>query len=150
MDCLQGRKRPQLGFGEGNSTESVGEDGKTTPSCCSRSRPSGWQASDTTSRLSQNTGVYAIMSVMEAQGSSRDQEKRAAFVRLAEKRTLAVLERVRILSNLSNHHVYEFYEEDVTEIFDAIQRELDVAQTKFVARHRRRPEFRLSKKEEEP
>jgi hypothetical protein len=73
-------------------------------------------------------------------------DKRAAFVRLAERRTLAVLDKIRILSNLSNRHVYDFYEEDVAEIFDAIQRELDLARTKFAATQRRRPEFSLSRK----
>jgi hypothetical protein len=73
-------------------------------------------------------------------------DKRAAFVRLAERRTLAVLEKIRILSNLSNHHLYEFYEDDVSEIFDAIQHELDTARTKFTTTRRRRPEFSLSRK----
>ncbi len=72
-------------------------------------------------------------------------DKRANFVRLAEKRTVAVLHRIRILGNLSNKSVYEFTEADVDEIFDAIQRELDLARSKFIATHRRRPDFRLSR-----
>ena len=97
-----------------------------------------------------NKSDYATLKrgMMEASDDNRDvpRDKRAAFVRLAERRTLAVLDKVRILSNLSNRHVYEFYEEDVAEIFDAIQRELDLARTKFAATQRRRPEFSLSRK----
>lgn len=73
--------------------------------------------------------------------------KRANFVRLAERRTLAVLEKIRILSNLSNHHVYEFYEDDITEIFDAIEEEIGLARTKFNASRRRKPDFSLSRRE---
>ena len=70
------------------------------------------------------------------------ESKRDAFLRLAEKRTQAVLERVRILSNCANPYAYEYNDEDVGKIFDAIESELDVAKGRF-ERYRRR-EFRLS------
>lgn len=67
--------------------------------------------------------------------------KRDAFKRLAEKRTNAVLDRIRILANCANPYAYEYSDDDVRVIFSAIEQELRVAKTKF-ANHRRR-EFKL-------
>ncbi len=57
--------------------------------------------------------------------------KRDAFKRLATKRTTAVIERIRVLSNCSNPYAYEYTDEDVKRIFTAIERELKAARTKF-------------------
>lgn len=57
--------------------------------------------------------------------------KRDAFVRLATRRTTAVIERIRVLSNCANPYAYEYTEEDVKKIFGAIERELRAARTKF-------------------
>jgi DNA polymerase IIIc chi subunit len=67
--------------------------------------------------------------------------KREAFLRLAEKRTNAVMEKIRVLSNCSNPHAYEYDEEDVRRIFAAIDKELKAARARFM-NHRKR-EFRL-------
>jgi hypothetical protein len=75
--------------------------------------------------------------------TSGGRDKRAAFVRLAEKRTTSVLQRIRVLSNLSNKHLYEYSEEDVAAIFEAIDEELRLARMKFAAGQRGRPAFRF-------
>jgi len=67
--------------------------------------------------------------------------KRDAFKRLAEKRTNAVLERIRILANCSNPYAYEYADEDIRLIFAAIEQELRIAKSKFA--NRRRREFKL-------
>src|SRR5438067_8916115 len=67
--------------------------------------------------------------------------KRDAFKRLAEKRTNAILDRIRILGNCANPYAYEYSEEDVRLIFAAIEQEIRLAKTKF-ANHRRR-QFKL-------
>ncbi len=67
--------------------------------------------------------------------------KHEAFLRLAEKRTRFVLNRIRILSHCSNPYAYEYTEDEVRKIFNAIDEELNVARAKF-DKHRRR-EFRL-------
>lgn len=71
----------------------------------------------------------------------RAESKRDAFRRLAEKRTNAVLERVRVLSNCANPYAYDYDEDDVNKIFRAIEQEVKTARTKFM-NHRKR-EFRL-------
>ena len=68
--------------------------------------------------------------------------KREAFRRLAEKRTNAILEKIRILGNLANRSAYDYAEEDLRKIFGAIEDELKVARARFRATERR--EFRLN------
>ena len=69
------------------------------------------------------------------------ERKREAFLRLAEKRTNAVMEKIRVLSNCSNSSAYQYYEDDVRKIFAAIDEELKAARARFTS-HRKR-EFRL-------
>ena len=67
--------------------------------------------------------------------------KRDAFKRLAERRTNSVLDRLRVLGNLSNPYAYEYSEDDVRAIFGAVEQELKTTRAKFqVARKR---EFKL-------
>ena len=70
------------------------------------------------------------------------ESKRQTFLRLAEKRTNSVLERIRVLSNCANPYAYDYDEEDVKKIFAAIENELRVAKAKF-QNHRKR-QFKLS------
>src|SRR5216684_3451329 len=83
----------------------------------------------------------------DTSNSPENGDKRAKFVRLAEKRTKNVLEKVRVLSNLSNHHVYAYSDADVEEIFEAIERELALARGKFEARNKSKPDFKLSRRD---
>jgi hypothetical protein len=67
--------------------------------------------------------------------------KGEAFKRLAERRTNAVLDRIRVLGNLSNPYAYEYTEEDVRAIFAAVEQELKVTRAKF--HNQRKREFKL-------
>jgi hypothetical protein len=67
--------------------------------------------------------------------------KRDAFTRLAERRTNAVLDKVRVLGNLSNPYAYEYTDDDVRMIFSAIEQELKTTRLKFQGT--RRKEFKL-------
>lgn len=69
--------------------------------------------------------------------------KRDAFLRLAQRRTQAVLDRLRILSHCANPYAYEYTEEDIRKIFSAIEEELALTKAKFEKRHRK-SEFRLT------
>jgi hypothetical protein len=59
------------------------------------------------------------------------ESKRERFVRIAEKRTRLVLEKLRILANCSNRGVYEYTEDDVAKIFGTLQRQLDATRARF-------------------
>ena len=63
---------------------------------------------------------------------SKPQEtKREKFVRLAEARTNKILDTLKLLGNCSNTAVYEYTQEDITKIFDAIEMEVKEAKKKF-------------------
>lgn len=75
-------------------------------------------------------------------------EKRERFIRLAERRTNAVIKRIRILSNCSNANVYEYADADIDQIFAAIEEELNRAKAKFATTRDR--EFRLTANVDNP
>jgi CHASE1-domain containing sensor protein len=60
-------------------------------------------------------------------------EKQEAFRKLAERRTNAVLERIRILGNLANRAAYEYSDDEIRRIFAAIEQELRLTKSKFQA-----------------
>jgi hypothetical protein len=59
-------------------------------------------------------------------------KKREAFRRLAEQRTIAVLQRLRILGNCANRQLYEFDEAEVRKVFRAIEVEVKATRAKFL------------------
>ncbi len=58
-------------------------------------------------------------------------------MRLAEKRTNAVIDKIRILSNCANPYAYEWEEDDVRKMFQAIDNEVRIAKVKFQSARRR-------------
>jgi hypothetical protein len=63
--------------------------------------------------------------------NSKNSPKSQAFQRLAIQRTNAVLEKLRLLGNLSNTATYEYSSDEVSKIFAAITKELRKARSKF-------------------
>jgi hypothetical protein len=61
------------------------------------------------------------------------------FKRLATSRTNAVLDKLRIIGNLSNRQLYSYSEEDIERIFSAINKEVRVIRNKF--NHRKQQNF---------
>jgi len=53
------------------------------------------------------------------------------FRRVAEARTNAVIDKLRILGNLSNRQMYSYTEEDINKIFSAINRQVKEVKAKF-------------------
>lgn len=70
-----------------------------------------------------------------------EKSKHETFKRLAEKRTNAILERIRVLGNLANRSAYDYTDQDLRKIFSAIDQELRIARAKFQSTGRR--QFRL-------
>lgn len=85
--------------------------------------------------------VSVAVQLSKSERGTRE-SKAEAFKRLAEKRTNGVLERLRVLGNLSNPHAYEYSDEDIRAVFGAIEREVRVTKAKFEDRRRR--QFTLS------
>ena len=57
--------------------------------------------------------------------------KRDKFVRLAEARTNKIIDMLQLLSNCSNSNVYDYPQQDVDKIFNAIDAEVKEAKKKF-------------------
>ena len=53
------------------------------------------------------------------------------FRRIAETRTNNVLNKLRVLGNLSNRQVYSYSEKDIHKIFSVINRQLKEVKAKF-------------------
>jgi len=53
------------------------------------------------------------------------------FKRIATLRTNAVLDKLRILGNLSNRQMYSYSEEDINKMFSAINKQLREVKIKF-------------------
>ena len=58
--------------------------------------------------------------------------KRERFIRLAEARTNKILDMMRLLGNCSSTTNYEYTDEDVKKIFNAIEKELKITKAKFM------------------
>ena len=60
-----------------------------------------------------------------------NETKRERFVRLAEARTNKILDMMKLLGNCSSKANYEYTDEDVRKIFNAIEKELKNTRSKF-------------------
>jgi hypothetical protein len=67
--------------------------------------------------------------MMRRAGDNETPEQR--FERLATLRTNAVLDRLRILGNLSNRQMYSYSEDDVAKIFSVINERVRETRAKF-------------------
>lgn len=67
--------------------------------------------------------------------------RKERFKRLAEKRTTVVLERLRILGNLSNKTNYDYSDDEVRKIFSAIDSQTRLIKAKFSGNSKK--QFRL-------
>lgn len=63
--------------------------------------------------------------------STNTETKEERFQRLAEQRVNVILDRLRVLSQLSNRNNYEYTEAQVDAIFKAIQKEVNATKAKF-------------------
>ncbi len=62
---------------------------------------------------------------------SPNENKRDKFLRLATQRTKEVLSRLRILGNCANRSVYDYTEDDIKKIFDAVKDQIKSTEAKF-------------------
>ncbi|MBI2031113.1 MAG: hypothetical protein HYT08_00705 [Candidatus Levybacteria bacterium] len=67
--------------------------------------------------------------------------KRERFVNVAEARTQAILDKIRILGHCSNKSLYEYEPEEIDKIFRTIQNQLSETKTRFS--QKRIKEFKL-------
>lgn len=76
-------------------------------------------------------------------------DKREKFIGLAEARVNRAIKDIRLIGNLANKNSYEYSEDDVKEMFRALQKEIDAAKSRFSGNGRLGDDsFRLSKARE--
>lgn len=71
------------------------------------------------------------------------ESKRDRFVRIAEARTNKILEMMRLLGNCSSKANYEYTEEDVKQIFSALEKELKITKNRFLGLDAKDEKFTL-------
>lgn len=72
--------------------------------------------------------------------------KRSNFVRLAEARVTKALKSIRVIGNLSNRTNYEYSEQDVNKIINALQAEINQLKSRFKNKgNSESVEFKLTK-----
>lgn len=69
--------------------------------------------------------------------------KRDNFKRIAENRTNKIIELISKLQNLMNPSFYEYTEEEIDSIFNAVQEELDRQKESFKKNINRKKKFKL-------
>lgn len=68
-----------------------------------------------------------------------EENRHARFKRLAEARTEKVLDMIDLIGNLSNKSFYEYSDEEIEAIFDAIEKSVKENRDKFnKKKHKRR------------
>ena len=72
-----------------------------------------------------------MISAMSTNERNPPEAKDARFRRLAEKRVNVVLDRLRLLGQLSDKRNYDYDDEQVAKIFRAIDREVKAVKLKF-------------------
>ncbi len=60
-----------------------------------------------------------------------NEDKRKKFTRLANNRVNVVLDKLRLIGNLSDKRYYEYSDEDVKKIFSSIHSEISSAKNRF-------------------
>jgi len=71
--------------------------------------------------------------------------KRERFIRIAEARTNKILDTLRLLSNCSNKSNYEYDDEDIKQIFGAIDKEVKETKNAFLGLESKQERFSLKK-----
>ena len=62
----------------------------------------------------------------------REQTREQRFKRLAEQRVNVILDKLRLLGQLSNRSNYEYTDAEVEAIFKAIQKDVNTTKSKFM------------------
>ena len=72
--------------------------------------------------------------------------KRERFVRIVENRTNKILDMLRLLANCANKSNYEYDEEDIKQIFAAIDKEVKSTKNAFLGIDFKEERFSLKEK----
>jgi len=72
-----------------------------------------------------------------------NETKRERFKRIAEARVNKILDMMRLLGNCASPSNYEYTDEDIKKIFNALERELKITKNKFLGVESKEERFTL-------
>ena len=72
-----------------------------------------------------------------------DESRHERFRRVAEARTNKIIDMLRLLGNCSNRTNYEYSEDEVQQIFEALEQEMEEARARFTFSGDSGPRFSL-------
>lgn len=75
------------------------------------------------------------------------ENKRDRFIRIVEARTNKILDMLRLLANCANKSNYEYSEEDIKQIFSAIDKEVRATKNAFLGLESKEERFSLKNKD---
>ena len=87
------------------------------------------------------------MTIDEKIKDQRHKVKRERFVKIATNRTNTILTSLRLLGNCANRSNYEYTDEDVRQMFEAIDEAVKSAKQKFTAEEQKKEPFRFTKRD---
>ena len=82
-----------------------------------------------------------MMSVI--MGKKKFDNPRERFLEVAEARTNAILDKIRVLGHCSNKSLYSYTQEEINKIFKTIEEELNLTKDKFKHDQLRKRKFKL-------
>ena len=86
--------------------------------------------------------IYATLYIMAYNKDDYTSDaKRKRFERLAALRTNSILNRLEVLGNCSNKHLYQYEKQDIEKIFEALEEKTKLIKAKFLGR--KREEFKF-------
>ncbi len=94
--------------------------------------------------LDGHPAIVYIANVRTHSGYIMREKDREKFVELANKRVNNAIKAIQLIGNLSNKSNYDYTEEDISEIFAALNRELKSCRDRFNSPNgKRKPSFQL-------
>lgn len=66
------------------------------------------------------------------------EDRRRRFIRIVTRRTNEIYEKLRILGNCSNKSSYDYNEEDVSKIFNAINKMVKETRSRFTSKNKKK------------
>lgn len=75
--------------------------------------------------------------------SNSNKKKKERFKRIAEQRTNKIISTLALLGNCSNKGNYDYNEEQINRIFNAIEEELKNTKMKFESQQKENKKFKL-------
>lgn len=94
-------------------------------------------------KLKKCDSIYTTIIIQEGVVLKSQETPNEKFKRIASARTQKIISMIELLGNCSNNYVYEYSQEEVNKIFNAIETEIRIAKEKFNGNGKSKEKFTL-------